>query len=134
MNVTRTEDWQGLKKGDLIEIDGERGTFRFTCHVTREDGHTWVDAVGGRDGYSKMRSVPIHRVKPLGEASFGARLRQVRTERGWSRQKLAEKTGLTVSAIARIEIKGNGTAEEHAILAEQLPGTMTKSHDERTSQ
>lgn len=49
-----------MNPGDIVRVDGERGTFRIVG--TRADGT--VDLWGGTNGKEKFRTVTADRIKP----------------------------------------------------------------------
>lgn len=129
-SLVRREEWNGVKKGDHVVVDGVKGDFFFDAHC-RRGNIEWIDCHGGPAGHNAVRAFPLHRVKPLGAASLGTRVRVAREARGWSRATLSQKTGLKVSAIGRVESKGYGSAQEEEVLR-QIFGLGTVAADDKT--
>lgn len=71
---TKTEEWNGFKRGDTVRVRGvnyaehgksnwEKGSFVFLFHVINpENGDEWVDIRGGYGGRMISRSVTVDRV------------------------------------------------------------------------
>jgi len=74
-HLRRSEDWHGLRPGDLVEIAGAgRGaTWRFRAHVRNErNGTESVEVMGGAAGREGLRSFPPDQVFPVGARHSGA--------------------------------------------------------------
>ena len=71
------------------------------------------------------------------QVAFGRRVQKIRKQRGWSQEKLAEKTGLTRETISRIETGKYGTHFYHVdiiraafnISFEEFFATFTKEEE-----
>jgi transcriptional regulator with XRE-family HTH domain len=67
-----------------------------------------------------------HQTKNNPMSSFGERLRQLRTDKKWSRSKLAEQAGVHHTQIGRYETKG---AQPSAEVLSKLATALTVSAD-----
>ncbi len=69
-HLHRSEAWNGLRRGDLVEIDGPvlRGAaWRFLAYVRNErNGAESVEVIGGRPGEDRVRSFLPGQVFPVG--------------------------------------------------------------------
>lgn len=65
-NAIRLTDWEGLRRGDVVKLEGEKGTFRFLFY--HEDDHQRYVEVSG----------PLVRYR---DQTRGSQLRSVRPER-----------------------------------------------------
>jgi hypothetical protein len=74
-HLHRSEEWNGLRRGDLVEIAGPalRGAaWRFLGHVRNErNGSESVEVIGGRPGEDRMRSFLPEQVFPVGGRKTG---------------------------------------------------------------
>jgi hypothetical protein len=69
-HLRRLETWNGLRRGDPVEIDGISGrglTWVFQAHVTNtRNGTVTVEVLGGRPGQQHLRSFLPSQVFPVG--------------------------------------------------------------------
>jgi len=69
-HLQRIEEWNGLHRGDAVEIDGPvlRGaTWRFLGFVRNvRNGAESVEVIGGRPGEDRVRSFRPEQVFPVG--------------------------------------------------------------------
>ena len=74
-HVRRVEQWNGLRRGDAVEIAGlsARGaTWRFLAYVKNErNGTESVEVIGGRSGEERVRSFLPGQVFPSGGRKGG---------------------------------------------------------------
>lgn len=54
-----------LTPGTEVSIRGERGRFRFQCHVRTEAGTEWLDFIGGSKGVVMFRAFHEDRVRTV---------------------------------------------------------------------
>jgi hypothetical protein len=75
-HLVRREEWNGLRRGDPVEIEGlsARGAaWKFLGHVRNErNGAESVEVIGGRPGEDRVRSFLPRQVFPLGGRKTGA--------------------------------------------------------------
>lgn len=56
---------RNVSKGTELKVKGQRGRFRFIKHVLTEEGHEWIDAIGGPKGSEQWRSFRPSEVKTV---------------------------------------------------------------------
>ena len=75
-HLQRSDRWNGLRRGDPVEIDGVAGrglTWRFQAHVRNtRNGTEAVEVLGGRPGQQHVRSFRPDQVYPVGGRHRGA--------------------------------------------------------------
>lgn len=65
--ILRNETYEGLTKGDHVEVVGEIGSWSFLYHCTNTDtGSEWLDVYGGVPGTETVRAFHADRVKAVG--------------------------------------------------------------------
>lgn len=66
---TRTTEYRVhgriLTPGTEVTVRGERGRFRFLCHVRTESGAEWLDFIGGSKGVVMFRAFHEDRVRTV---------------------------------------------------------------------
>lgn len=60
-----TRNGRRVIPGTELRISGERGRFRFVKYVSRPNGTSWVDVIGGPKGFEKWRSFRPERVRTV---------------------------------------------------------------------
>jgi len=74
-HLHRSEEWNGLRRGDPVEIEGPvlRGAgWRFLGYVRNErNGTESVEVIGGRPGEDRVRSFLPEQVFPVGGRKTG---------------------------------------------------------------
>jgi hypothetical protein len=74
-HLVRSESWNGLRPGDLVEIAGSgsrAATWRFQAHVRNtRNGTESVEVVGGGPGEHHVRSFRPEQVFPIGARRRG---------------------------------------------------------------
>lgn len=69
-HLRRSDAWNGLRRGDPVEIDGVAGrslSWTFQAHVTNtRNGSETVEVLGGRPGRQLVRSFRPDQVFPVG--------------------------------------------------------------------
>jgi hypothetical protein len=74
-HLHRREEWNGLRRGDPVEIDGvvSRGAaWRFLGYLRNErNGTESVEVIGGRPGEDRVRSFLPGQVFPVGGRRTG---------------------------------------------------------------
>ena len=75
-HIRRLEEWNGLRRGDPVEIAGldiRQATWRFLGYVRNErNGAESVEVIGGRPGEDRVRSFLPEQVFPVGGRRRGA--------------------------------------------------------------
>ena len=123
--------------GDMVRTAKEPGTFRVHRIVQLKNGDEgWIDCYGGHHQYASWRSFALSTIrlapKPRTAAdkgkkrphafpgSFGDAFRKKREAAKLNRTVIADRAGLSVSAVSSIETKREPTEEEQAALSDAL--------------
>ncbi|HXQ91329.1 MAG TPA: hypothetical protein VN768_07175 [Acidimicrobiales bacterium] len=74
-HLHRSEQWNGLRRGDLVEIEGlalRGAAWRFLGYVRNDrNGAESVEVIGGRPGEDRVRSFLPEQVFPVGGRRTG---------------------------------------------------------------